>query len=743
MVGEKKSHLFKTGDHFGGYTLLKLLGVGGMGVVYLAHASDSAHFAVKVMDSDMARKNPDFRKRFLREGEFAVKIRHPNLIPVHCVGEDPETGLCYLVMDYLSGGSLADRLNKHGRLPIEEAVDIIVQIADALEVAHRHGVIHRDIKPDNVMFDADGTPKLADLGVAKFTDGEYKTTVTTTGMIIGTPAYMAPEQMMDSRHIDARADIYALGVVLYEMLTGKRPREGSTAVELLAKAIKGESLPDVRTLRPEISAAVAYVLSLMCAPKPDSRPASARTAAELLHKATNGTLVLPKSALHVVTEEEKSQRERRRRLTGIALVSIGLLLLVTVVLVGWVKAFKDVAQAKPSERMVVTNVIDQSIAFTNVSEQANAQQPSKKRNDLADGIVRHTKVGSHTWYYTIEGNEAVLWRGETVYNSKVQPAVEPSSEDVIVIPAELDGYKVTKIGACAFAKCTDVKSVSIPEGIKELRQNCFLDCKSLKSVTLPSTLTRIFDYAFRGCHSLKTLDIGDCPDVSGIAFSGCSHLSRVSVSKTNQNYVEIDRALYTSNKETLVFFPRTVRFARLPDFVKEIGDGAFNSSPNLNYVSIPKNVITIGRGAFSECNKLFSLSFVEGLREVKSSAFSHCLGIRFVVFPASLERLEGWIFDGCDTLERITFRGDAPKMDDTVKWNLFGGLTSCDIVIAVKRGSKGWKKPGSTEIPEMWPLEGSGNSRPIRFLDTLEPIRLLGRRNDSLNTDGAVNKGSQ
>ena len=330
MSDESNARILKEGDRFGDYTVEKLLGKGGMGAVYLAHASDGTRYAVKVMDADATQGKPDFHKRFIREGEFAVKIRHPNLIPVHCIGQDPRTGLCYLVMDYMPGGSLADRLIERKRFPVDEAVAIVAKIADALEVAHQHGVIHRDVKPDNIMFDADGTPKLADLGVAKFTDDAHKTTVTTTGMIIGTPAYMAPEQMTDSRHIDARADIYALGVVLYEMLAGKRPNEGSTAVELLVKAIKGETLPDVRTQRPDISASVAHALSLMCAPKPDERPVSALAAAELLHKAVSEQIENPPD--EIVGGVGKARRKWPKEFIGSAFAVLFCMVLATMFL---------------------------------------------------------------------------------------------------------------------------------------------------------------------------------------------------------------------------------------------------------------------------------------------------------------------------------------------------------------------------------------------------------------------------
>ncbi len=326
--GEAAVKLLEPGDMFGDYTVEKLLGKGGMGAVYLVRAPDGEKYAVKLMFPEIASKNPDFRKRFAREAEFAMKIKHKNLISVYDVGEDPDTGYCYIIMDYVPGGSVKDRLAAKGALPIAEAISITAQIALALEVAHRHGVVHRDIKPDNIMFDADGTPKLADLGVAKFTDDEHKTTVTTTGMIIGTPAYMAPEQMMDSHHIDARADIYALGVVLYEMLTGRRPTEGSSAVELLAKALKGEALPDVRTMRPEISVAIAHVLSLMCAPRPEERPPTTLAVAQLLQQAAMGQLKLPKK------RPRASDAQKAKRPFPVAACVMGALVL-GAALFGW------------------------------------------------------------------------------------------------------------------------------------------------------------------------------------------------------------------------------------------------------------------------------------------------------------------------------------------------------------------------------------------------------------------------
>ena len=278
-------------DRFGDCAVERTLGAGNAGTVYLVRSPAGEHFALKVLNPAIARQYPEFKHRFTREAEFAMTLHHRNLIPVHDAGEDPERGLCYILMDYLPGGSVKERVHAQGRLPVDKAVSIAISVAGALEVAHYHGVVHRDIKSDNILFDADGTPKLADLGVARFKDDTHPGTM--RGGILGTPAYMAPEQMLDAHCIDARADIYSLGVVLYEMLAGANPYERLSTMEVLARAIRGDPLPDVRTACPDVPAAVAYVLSRMVAQKPEDRPATVREVADLLERAVSGTLQIP------------------------------------------------------------------------------------------------------------------------------------------------------------------------------------------------------------------------------------------------------------------------------------------------------------------------------------------------------------------------------------------------------------------------------------------------------------------
>ena len=317
--------MLQPGDTFGDYRVLKLLGKGGMGSVFLLENAGGAQIAAKILDPATA-KDHEARKRFLREAQLALGVKHPNLVETYDVGEDPETGLCYILMEYVPNGSLADDLKENGALPIEDAVAVVQAMASVLELARRQGIVHRDIKPANIMFDAEGTPKLADLGIARggFA-GTETTTVTQTGMMIGTPAYMAPEQMLDAHHVDTRADIYSLGVVFFEMLTGERPNKDDTVVQLMAKAVKGEPLPDVRTFRPEVSALLAQLLAMMVAPDKDGRistPGQITSALDIIERGGTFELADAKARRREASRAERKRRRRRHRLMLVSALGV-------------------------------------------------------------------------------------------------------------------------------------------------------------------------------------------------------------------------------------------------------------------------------------------------------------------------------------------------------------------------------------------------------------------------------------
>ncbi|MBR4370265.1 MAG: protein kinase, partial [Victivallales bacterium] len=271
---ESKNSLLRPGDVFEKYTVEQELGHGGMGAVYLVrHRVLNTNFALKVLYPGVAQRDQQFVDRFIREAQLAGRIRHPNLIAVYDAGLNESNGMYYLVMDYVSGGSVRSKLRKQVHLTVLESLGIVRQVGHALEAALQHNMVHRDIKPDNIMFDADGVARLADLGIAKAT-GDHDANLTVEAAVFGTPAYMSPEQARDSRNVDIRADIYSLGIVLYEMLTGRRPFTGENTIEILTQVIGDTPAPDVRTLNPDIPEAVAVLVSDMIAKDLRKRVAS-------------------------------------------------------------------------------------------------------------------------------------------------------------------------------------------------------------------------------------------------------------------------------------------------------------------------------------------------------------------------------------------------------------------------------------------------------------------------------------
>jgi eukaryotic-like serine/threonine-protein kinase len=215
----------------GRYQIIAELGRGGMATVYKAY---DPHFkrevAVKVLPGQLTH-DPLFRTRFEREAQTIAALEHPAIVPVYDFGEEEERP--YLVMRYMAGGSLSERLQQ-GPLSTQQTIEILRKLAPALDHAHQNGIIHRDLKPGNILFDAQGNPYLADFGIAKLIEGSQ----TLTGSaIIGTPAYISPEQAKGGQEIDGRSDIYSLGVILYEMLTGQTPYQADTPIQVIMQHI--------------------------------------------------------------------------------------------------------------------------------------------------------------------------------------------------------------------------------------------------------------------------------------------------------------------------------------------------------------------------------------------------------------------------------------------------------------------------------------------------------------------------
>ncbi len=262
-MAEAASNIFGTK-----YKILNKLGQGGFATVYLAEDTTLGRkVAIKVLDAQLSENDSTFLKRFEREAQIVAQLNHSNIIDVYEFGQ--EQGRFFIVMPYLAGPDLSSLIGQEGVLPVEQVLKITEQVGAALDYAHqfKQGIFHRDVKPPNVIFNEQGNAILTDFGIVKLVD--EKTALTQTGGILGTPYYMAPEQWATGQ-TDGRTDLYALGVMVYQMLTGQVPFSGNTPHRIMYAHLN-ETPPPPQALNPALPPAVEKVLLKMLAKPPDQR----------------------------------------------------------------------------------------------------------------------------------------------------------------------------------------------------------------------------------------------------------------------------------------------------------------------------------------------------------------------------------------------------------------------------------------------------------------------------------------
>jgi predicted Ser/Thr protein kinase len=318
------------GKTLGNYQIVEELGRGGMAVVYRAYQpSLNRDVAIKVLPPQLSF-DQEFVERFQREAKAAAKLRHPNIVVIHDVGH--EDGTYYIVMEYLEGRTLKQLIQGEGRLPPERAAHIVEQVAAALDYAHQHGFIHRDVKPSNIFVGPDDHVTLTDFGIAKAASEAEQ--LTRTGMLVGTPEYMSPEQAAGSR-VDYRTDLYALGVVLYQMLAGRVPYRGTTPHATL-HAVIYEPPPPPRQINPSLPPALETVILRAVAKQPEQRFQRGADLASTLRAALTGRaqpVVVPPGP------ETRIAPAHRRSLmpwivTGLAVVLIAMVAVLAILLLG-------------------------------------------------------------------------------------------------------------------------------------------------------------------------------------------------------------------------------------------------------------------------------------------------------------------------------------------------------------------------------------------------------------------------
>lgn len=393
---EPKADLGNIPDRLGGYEVIKVLGKGGMGAVLLGRqVSLDRKVAIKIMHKNLSQ-NPGFVARFTREAYAAAQLTHHNVVQIYDIGE--EKGTHFFSMEFVAGQSLMDLIKDKGKLDPEEAVGYILQAARGLRYGHNQGMVHRDIKPDNLMLNTDGIVKVADLGLvklpnaevaqAKGTEADFDTEIededdgegrlTRAGVVMGTPTYMPPEQAVDSANVDQRADIYSLGCSLYVMLTGKPPFQGKTALEVMTKHQTDPVVPPEVIVK-RVPKALSVILLKMLAKNPDDRYPDM----DAVIAALEGYLGVKESGPFTPKEEHADQLEKATlKFNGASkrglkkLATLGFLAVCLFGILGcgiagaysWAGGFLGLLLATPVAYFVVNGVYSQSVVFGKVRE---------------------------------------------------------------------------------------------------------------------------------------------------------------------------------------------------------------------------------------------------------------------------------------------------------------------------------------------------------------------------------------
>ena len=309
---QNKDHDPWLGVRFGQVETVCRISQGSMGLVYRGHHQLlQTDVAVKIMITRDQAKAELHRQRFLREARAAARIRHPNVVQVIDVGNTDENGI-YLIMELVEGPNLSRRLDEHGRMADQELLPVARGIAEGLAAIHQLGIIHRDIKPDNILIDPLGMPKISDLGLARMVDEADAQGLTATGMVLGTPTYISPEAICDSSSADAKSDIYSLGVTLYHLLSGRPPFAGRTISDLMRAHLAGEHTP-LRQVVPQADAQLCKIIESCLALDPKNRPTAGELALQLgsTQQARLATPAFVASQANAVPDLFRRQQQRR------------------------------------------------------------------------------------------------------------------------------------------------------------------------------------------------------------------------------------------------------------------------------------------------------------------------------------------------------------------------------------------------------------------------------------------------
>ncbi len=388
------------GKTIGNYKIISKLGSGGMAIVYKAHElSLNRIVALKVLSSHLSENN-EFIKRFEREARAAAKLNHPNIIQIYAIGE--EEGIHFFSMEYVKGKTLAEIIEKEKRLIYDKAIPIIIQTAEALSEAHKHGIVHRDMKPSNIMVNDNGTVKVTDFGIAYVSQ---ETKLTKSGSIIGTPEYLSPEQC-EAKTIDNRSDIYSLGVTIYELLSGKTPYKADTPVSMLMEIVKG-NFPPLNEVNPDVPEFIQKIVEKMMQTKPEDRFNNANELIESLKKHIEKSISTKDFEKEKHIERLYEPEKRKNRGLRVA----GILILILIIGAGTFFALKYFKKEK--NITIETTSAQESSVSSSIKKEAKSLELSQNNEENIEEKTDKIKDNSEN-INSNESNKEVVKSGDSL-----------------------------------------------------------------------------------------------------------------------------------------------------------------------------------------------------------------------------------------------------------------------------------------------------------------------------------------
>ncbi len=582
--------------HLDRFEILRLLGEGGMGQVYLAREPRTdTRVAVKLLRPQMA-DDPQSVHRFLTEARHMYRLSHPRILRVLEVSDRKEGP--YYVMPYVEGGSLLGQYRPGKPMPTERILAIASQVAEALAHAHAHGLIHRDLKPGNVLLDKDGNAYLTDFGLVRtvFNDSMVDASAS---HLEGTAPYMSPAVARGEAE-DTRCDIYAFGALLYELIAGQPPYTGRTCQIILDQVLKGPPTP-LREVNPKASPALVKIAEGCLARELHARYTTMTDVVSDLARAAKGVLPLG--------PHQQEQRRRLPRLAALLAVTLAFAALAGVAVHHFSAGTRSTRPQQTGVQSPASGVLAQ-IGVPAANASLSGDEPVIEEDDADKGVPPDARALSPT--AKVQGPFSY-----TVTNGAVTLVKYSGPGGNVTIPRTINGLPVTTLGTRSFAACTNLTSIALSDSITTISWEAFKGCTRLNTLTIPKSVTSI----------------------TGNAFAGCSGLDSFSVDMTNPAYCSsADGVVFSKDRTMLIRYPTGKQCNYLiPYSVSTIGHYAFQDCAGLTSIMIPGRVIHIGDGAFEKCEQLTSMTLPSSVISLgyNVSSFLHCSALTSIVVEAA------------------------------------------------------------------------------------------------------------